>query len=141
MNANRERLYARERNSVIRGDLFGECPHIEDRESHNRAKITEEEPTPGDPPTGNEFVRHHPIVSYLFGDMIRGFYVVGCLGLDLFVPVQVHLWFPGQDVLVLPPVVAAILALAYGEWRLYRRLWPRTKLPGVVDMRDLQRHR
>ena len=96
---------------------------------------------PGDPPNGNEFVRDHPIVSYLFGDMIRGFYVVGCLGLDLFAPVQVHLWFPGQDVLILPPVVAATVALAYGEWRLYRRLWPRPNRPGVIDMRDLVRHR
>ena len=90
---------------------------------------------PGDPPNGNEFVRDHPIVSYLFGDMIRGFYVVGCLGLDLFAPVQVHLWFPGQDVLILPPVVAATVALAYGEWRLYRRLWPGSRGPRVVKDR------
>src|SRR5947209_20267268 len=90
---------------------------------------------PGDPPNGNEFVRDHPIVSYLFGDMIRGFYVVGCLGLDLLAPVQVHLWFPGEDVLIRPPVVAATVALAYVEWGHYRALWPGASRPAVLDGR------
>lgn len=90
--------------------------------------ITEELGTPSDDgPSRSEFVRRHPMVAYVFGDMVRGFYLVGCLGLDLFAPVQLHAWFPGQDVLVLPPAIAGILMLVYGEWRLYRRLWPRPK--------------
>ncbi len=98
--------------------------------------ITEEVDRPDAALSKGDFTRRHPVASYLFGDMIRGFYVVGCLGLDLFAPVQLRLWFPGKDTLVLPPVVAAILALSYGEWRLYRRLWPRTKeQPAFKDRR------
>ncbi len=66
--------------------------------------------------------------------MVRGLYLVACLGLDLFTPVQLRTWFPGQDVLVLPPAIAGILLLVYGEWRLYRRLWPRPKPQRVVQM-------
>lgn len=75
----------------------------------------------------NEFVRRHPLVSYLFGDMVRGFYLFACLSLDLFTPIQVRTSFPGNDLLVLPPTVAGILVLTYGEWRLYRRLWPHSR--------------
>ncbi len=99
--------------------------------------ITEEADAPGDDGRGrSEFARRHPVIVFLFGDMIRGFYVVGCLGLDLFTPVQLRLWFPGRDVLVLPPAIAGILMLAYGELRLYRRLWPHAKEQRVVkDLR------
>ena len=104
---------------------FGECPDIDHEEPHDRVVITEEIDAPeASGASESAFTRRHPVVAYLFGDMIRGFYVVGCLGLDLFAPVQLHLWFPGMDVIVLPPVVAAIIVLAYGEWRLYLRLWP-----------------
>src|SRR2546428_8302439 len=48
---------------------------------------------------------------------------------------QLHLWFPGMDAFVLPPVVAAIIVLAYGEFRLYRRLWPRARGQRVVKDR------
>ncbi len=98
--------------------------------------ITEEVATPDAAgPSEIDFSRRHPVVSYLFGDMIRGFYVIGCLGLDLFTPAQLRLWFPGQDALVLPPVVAAILVLAYCEWRLYWRLWPGSRGQRVVKDR------
>ena len=95
--------------------------------------ITEEQEAPiDDGRSRGEFARQHPVIAYLFGDMVRGFYVVGCLGMDVFTPVQVRLLFPGQDVLVMPPVIAGILVLAYGEWRLYRRLWPRPEGQQVV---------
>ncbi|HYR80776.1 MAG TPA: hypothetical protein VEN80_00550 [Thermoplasmata archaeon] len=98
--------------------------------------ITEEVDAPdADGLSESAFARRHPVVSYLFGDMIRGFYVVGCFGLDLFTPVQLHLWFPGMDAFVQPPVVAAIIVLAYGELRLYRRLWPRARGQRVVKDR------
>jgi len=70
------------------------------------------------------FSGRHPVLSYVFGDMVKALYVVACLALDLFLPAQLRLSFPGQDVLVIPPAIAAVIALAYGEIRLYRRLWP-----------------
>jgi len=63
--------------------------------------ITEEVDAPeASGPSESGFARRHPVVAYVFGDMIRGFYVVACLGLDLFAPVQLRLWFPGMDVIV-----------------------------------------
>lgn len=95
--------------------------------------ITEESGSPASDERGtSEFARRHPVITYLFGDMVRGLYLVGCLGLDLFTPVQLHASFPGQDVLVLPPAIAGILVLGYGEWRLYRRIWPRSQGERVV---------
>ncbi len=131
----RERLYDRARDlTTSEAGASGACRSIQTDEQGSRVVITEEGAPSGDRPGGSEFTRRHPVLSYLFGDMVRGFYVVGCLGLDLFAPVQLRLWFPGQDFLVLPPVIAAVLVLAYGEWRLYRRLWPRPKSHSAVDI-------
>src|SRR5438093_11565619 len=106
----------------------GECPDIDREEPHDRVVITEEVDAPeASGPSESAFALRHPVFAYLFGDMIRGFYVVGCLGLDLFAPVQLRLWFPGMDVIVLPPVVAAIPVLAYGGLRLYLRLRPSSR--------------
>ena len=111
----------------------GGCPDIDHEEPHDRVVITEEIDAPDvNGLSESAFARRHPVVAYLFGDMVRGFYVIGCLGLDLFAPVQLRLWFPGMDVVVLPPVVAAIVVLAYGEWRLYWRLWPGSRGQRVV---------
>src|SRR5256886_12499506 len=85
----------------------------------NRVLISEQEEAP---PKG--FGRRHPVLSYVFGDMVKALYVVACLALDLFLPAQLRLSFPGQDVLVIPPAIAAVIAFAYGEIRLYRRLLP-----------------
>ena len=112
---------------------------IERAEQDDRVVITEE---PGgsddDGRSQSEFARRHPVIAYLFGDMARGFYIVGCLGLDLFTPAQLRASFPGQDVLVLPPTIAGVVVMAYVEWRLYRRLWPRPEGQRVV--RILTRH-
>src|SRR5213594_1482804 len=114
----------------------GGCPDIDHEEPHDRVVITEEIDAPeASGPSESGFARRHPVVAYVFGDMIRGFYVVACVGLDLFAPVQLRLWFPGMDVIVLPPVVATILVLAYGEWRLYWRLWPGSRGQRVVKDR------
>ncbi len=84
------------------------------------------------------FSSNHPLFSYVVGDMARGFYVLGCVGLDLFAPLQIHLSFPALDAFLLPPVFAAVVGLAYAELRLYRRLWPasRREVVDVVEGRD-----
>jgi hypothetical protein len=90
----------------------------------NRIVITEV-PEVG---TANErFESRHPLLAYVFGDMARGFYVVGCLALDLFLPLQGHASFPSLDPILLPSLGALVLALAYLELRLYRRLWPQSR--------------
>ena len=86
----------------------------------NRVLISEREEAP--PLKG--FGRRHPVLSYVFGDTVKGLYVVACLALDLFLPAQLRLSFPGQDLVLVPSATAAVIVLAYGEIRLYRGLWP-----------------
>src|SRR5947208_15618200 len=103
---------------------MGGCPDIDHEEPHDRVVITEEIDAPeASGPSESGFARRHPVVAYVFGDMIRGFYVVACLGLDMFAPVQLLLWFLGMVVSVLPLVVAAIRVLVYSYLLLHRRLW------------------
>src|SRR5438046_10668603 len=86
----------------------------------NRVLISEQGEVP--PLTG--FGRRHPVLSYVFGDTVKGLYVVACLALDLFLPAQIRLSFPGQDLVLIPSAAAAVTILVYGEVRLYRRPWP-----------------
>ena len=90
------------------------------RRATDRVVISEQEETP--PPKG--LGSRHPVLAYVFGDMVKGLYVVGCLALDLFLPAQLRLSFPGQDLVLIPSAAAAVIVLVYGEVRLYRRLWP-----------------
>jgi len=91
------------------------------RRATDRVVISEqEEKTP--PPKG--LGSRHPVLAYVFGDMVKGLYVVGCLALDLFLPAQLRLSFPGQDLVLVPSATAAVIVLVSGEIRLYRRLWP-----------------
>src|SRR5256712_14129581 len=86
----------------------------------SRVVITEEsEPRPDD-----GFAFRHPTVAYVFGDTARGLYVVGCLALDLFTPLQVHLSFPSLALITLPSIGLGVIGICYPEVRLYRRLWP-----------------
>ncbi len=99
----------------------------------SRITITEEDAKSTGP---RRLSNRHPLLSYVFGDMVRGFYVVGCLALDLFGPLQVRESFPTLGGIVFIPVVAAIGGLVYGQYLLYRRLWPaasRRRVLGVVD--------
>ena len=97
----------------------------------NRVLISEQEEAP--PLKG--FGRRHPVLSYVFGDTVKGLYVVACLALDLFLPAQLRLSFPGQDLVLIPSAAAAVIVLAYGEIRLYRGLWPprHRKAIGVTE--------
>src|SRR5438309_10086619 len=90
------------------------------RRATDRVVISEQEETP--PPKG--LGSRHPVLSYVFGDTVKGLYVVACLALDLFLPAQLRLSFPGQDLVLIPSAAAAVIVLAYGEIRLYRGLWP-----------------
>ena len=76
---------------------------------------------------------------YLFEDMVKGFYVVGCLALDLFAPIQLRMSFPGPDAIILPPAIIGVIVLSYAEYRTYRRIWPQRKARkavALVDRRD-----
>jgi len=101
----------------------------------DRVRITE------GPPTGSSratFSVRHPEVAYVFGDMVRGLYVVGCLAANLFVALQAHLSFPTADAILLPFLAAGFFALAYLELRLYRVLWPasrRRRIAQIVEGR------
>ena len=100
----------------------------------NRVLISEQ----GEAPPLTGFGRRHPVLSYVFGDTVKGLYVVACLALDLFLPAQLRLSFRGQDLVVIPSATAAAIVLVYGEVRLYRRLWPRRhrKTIDVIDERE-----
>jgi hypothetical protein len=100
----------------------------------NRVLISEQEGAP----LSKGFGKRHPVLSYVFGDTVKGLYVVVCLALDLFLPAQLRLSFPGQDLVVIPSTTAAVLVLAYGEIRLYRRLWPprHRKTIDVIEKRE-----
>ncbi|HYY47049.1 MAG TPA: hypothetical protein VFA17_00010 [Thermoplasmata archaeon] len=74
----------------------------------------------------------HPQVAYLFGDMIRGLYVVGCLAADLFVALQVHESLPDLEAILLPLLGVGFVGLAYLELRLYRALWPGSRRRRIV---------
>src|SRR2546430_14797739 len=77
-------------------------------------------------------------VAYVFGDTARGLYVVGCLALDLFTPLQVHLSFPSLDLITLPSIGLGVIGISYLEVRLYRRLWPasrRREIAQIVERR------
>ena len=87
----------------------------------NRVVISEQE----DAPQPKGFGGRHAGLSYVFGDMVKGFFVVGSLALDLFLPAQLRLSFPGQDLVVIPSAGVAVIVLLYAEIRLYRRLFPR----------------
>src|SRR5213080_805692 len=104
----------------------------------DRVRITER-PSTGS--SGSTFSIRHPEVAYVFGDMVRRLYVVGCLASDLFVALQVHLSFPSADTILLPLLAAVFLGLAYLELRLYRVLWPvsrRRRIAPIVEGRTRQ---
>jgi len=98
----------------------------------NRIVISEQQ----EAPSAKGFGGRHPVLFYVFGDMVKGFYVVGSLALDLFLPAQLRLSFPGQDLAVISFAGATVIVLLYGELRLYRRLWPRRHRKTVRVIED-----
>jgi hypothetical protein len=80
------------------------------------------------------FSYRHPLLAYVFGDMIRVFFVVGCLVLDLFAPLQAHASLPGLDLWLLPPLFVGLGVLSYAEYRAYRWLWPGSRRREVIDL-------
>ncbi|HYT01132.1 MAG TPA: hypothetical protein VEO20_10785 [Thermoplasmata archaeon] len=96
----------------------------------SRVIISEEETSP----LLGDFQRRHPFLTYVFGDMVRGLYWVGCLALDVFVPLQVRLSFPGLDALVLPLAALGLIVAIYIEIRIYRRFWPRSGRRRVIEV-------
>jgi len=100
----------------------------------SRVVITEEsEPRPDD-----GFAFRHPTLAYVFGDTVRGLYIVGCLALDLFTPLQVHLLFPSQDLITLPLIGLSVIGLTYLEVGLYRRLWPASRRRKITEIVERQ---
>jgi len=96
----------------------------------SRVVITEEsEPRPDD-----GFAFRHPTLAYVFGDTVRGLYVVGCLAIDLFTPLQVHLSFPSLDLITLPLIGLGVIGLSYLELQLYRRLWPASRRRRIAEI-------
>jgi len=103
----------------------------------SRVRISEEESL--EAPPASDFQRRHPVLMYLLEDMVKGFYVVGCLALNLFAPIQLRMSFPGQDAIILPPAIIGVIVLSYVEYRTYRRIWPQgkaRKAVALVDRRD-----
>ena len=84
----------------------------------------------GSGPRGRE---PHPDLAYVFGDVVRAFYVVGCLTLDLFAPLQILDSLPGPPLWVVLALVLAFGLLAFLEYLLYRRLWPPRTRRQIVE--------
>lgn len=76
----------------------------------------------------------HPEMAYVFGPTIRGLYVVGCMAIDLFGPLQILQLMPDQALVAFPLSILAFAGLAYLEYRAYRRLWPPPHRREVVDV-------
>ncbi len=95
-----------------------------------RVVITEE---PEEIPKARGFVGRHPDLAYVFGDAVKASYAVGCLALDLFAPLQILEWLPGQPLWAVPPLALAFGFLAFLEYRLYRRLWPPRASRQIVE--------
>lgn len=70
------------------------------------------------------FAARHPELAYVFGPTVRAFYVVGCLALDLFSPLQVLALLPDHELLAAPLLALAFAGVAFLQYRLYRYLWP-----------------
>src|SRR5437870_12953646 len=107
---------------VIRDQIDPEGRTLQGRGRRPKNQVLISEHEEAAPPRG--FSGRHPVLAYVFGDMVKGLYVVGCLALDLFLPAQLRLSFPGQDLVLVPSATAAVIVLVSGEIRLYRRLWP-----------------
>jgi hypothetical protein len=90
--------------------------------------------TPEEAPSPSGLRRRHPLFVYVFEDTAKAFYIVGCLALDLFLPIQLRLTFAGQEAVVLPVAIAVILGLSYAELCFYRRIWPRKRTPTGVQV-------
>ncbi|HYS72998.1 MAG TPA: hypothetical protein VEO96_03330 [Thermoplasmata archaeon] len=103
----------------------------------SRITITEEDIRAAGPPRLSD---RHPLLSYVFGDMARGFYIVGCLALDLLGPLQVRESVPALSGIAFVPVVAAIGGLVYGQYRLYCRLWPIASRRRILEVVDRETH-
>lgn len=84
--------------------------------------------------TQTDVSARHPLLAYVFGDMVRAFFIVGCLVVDLFAPLQVHESLPGLDLWLLPPLFAGLAVLSYAEYRAYRWLWPGPGRREIVDL-------
>lgn len=84
--------------------------------------------------TRTDLSARHPLLAYVFGDMVRAFFIVGCLVVDLFAPLQIHESFPGLDLSLLPPLFAGLAVLSYAEYRAYRWLWPGPGRREIVDL-------
>jgi hypothetical protein len=95
-----------------------------------RVVITEE---PEEVEEDRGFAVRHPDLAYVFGDAVKVSYMVGCLALDLLTPLQVLDLLPGQPLWAVPPLVLLFALLAYLEYRLYRRLWPRRTSRKIVE--------
>jgi hypothetical protein len=99
-----------------------------------RVVITEEPEESDEPEDDQGLAGRHPELAYVFGDAIRAFYIVGCLALDLFTPLQIFGLLSGQPTWAIPPLVFVFGFVAFLEYRLYRRLWPpRTKRQVIAD--------
>jgi len=72
--------------------------------------------------------------------MLRWLFVVGCLAVDLFVTVQVHLSFPSTEGVLFPVLAVGFLLLAYSELRLYRILWPASRRRRIVEIVEGRGH-
>jgi hypothetical protein len=84
--------------------------------------------------TQTDVSARHPLLAYVFGDMVRAFFIVGCLVVDLFAPLQVHESLPALDLWLLPPLFAGLAVLSYAEYRAYRWLWPGPGRREIVDL-------
>jgi hypothetical protein len=85
-------------------------------------------------PHDGSFRGRHPVLVYVFGDTAKAFYIVGCLALNLFLPIQLRVTFAGQEAVVIPIAIGMVLGLSYGELRFYRRIWPRKRAPTEIPV-------
>ncbi len=93
--------------------------------------VITEEPEENEEPS--RFASRHPDLTYVFGPAVKASYVVGCLVLDLFTPLQILDLLPGQPLWAVPPLVLGFGGLAFLEYRLYRRLWPPRTSRAIVQ--------
>ncbi|MBU1915340.1 MAG: hypothetical protein ABIE25_00425 [Thermoplasmatota archaeon] len=68
--------------------------------------------------------KHLPWKDWLLADFLRYWYVLGCLALDVFLPLRIARWLHADSAYSILGLVVLLLVLVYLETRTYIWIWP-----------------
>ncbi len=68
--------------------------------------------------------KHLPWKDWLLADFLRYWYVLACLALDVFLPLQIARWLHADSAYGILGLVVLLALLVYLETRMYIWIWP-----------------